>query len=61
MVRGWYIVRDEGREGSGDGIWEEMRGERGQGMVYGGDGGSGDGIWEEMRGGRGQGMVYGEI
>ena len=48
MVRGWYMVRDEGSEGSGDGIWEEMRGERGQGMVYGGDEG------------RGQGMVYGK-
>ena len=42
------MVRDEESEGSGDGIWEEMRGERGQGMVYGGDEG------------RGQGMVYGK-
>ena len=26
-VRGRFMVRYKGREGSGDGIWEDMRGE----------------------------------
>ena len=40
-----YISSDKRREGSGDGKWGGMRGERASG--------SRDGIWEDIRGGSG--------
>ena len=40
-----YMSSENRREGSGDGKWGGMRGERASG--------SGDGIWEDIRGGSG--------